>query len=417
MSPFAIISNIHYTRLTDVTWSSDGRLIAVSSTDGFCSLVSFEPNELGIEYVRETTEPESEESLNETVEEVEPIEIVLNTSNEEKKDKKPSFLEQWTMKFKTDNEEKSETKMDVVNTINVEAEHEKENKNEENVLEISTPKKEDPKQCRKTEEQNLLSTPQNRKSTPAKLIAVRRKPRNEQMNITQFLKSPKQKPSSSSTEKATLKSSPVIFIPEDSLPREPWTNESTKNESEKFISKEFKSSLSEVTEDTIINQNEIIVIEDDSQDLKLILEDTIDESLSMKNKLETSENKVSPKYKDDVDIEMKDVNMTQKNKIKITAVDEIMEIDDNDIEIKEHCTQTEKTKLNDKLRNSEASSSKIEQNKCDINEGCKPLKTSINPDIKNEAVPSSLLLSPMQKKRVPLITLSSPKHNKNNCNF
>lgn len=48
--PFALISNIHYTRLTDVTWSNDGRIVVVSSTDGFCSLITFEQGELGEEY-------------------------------------------------------------------------------------------------------------------------------------------------------------------------------------------------------------------------------------------------------------------------------------------------------------------------------------------------------------------------------
>lgn len=48
--PFALISNIHYTRLTDITWSNDGRIVVVSSTDGFCSLITFEKGELGEEY-------------------------------------------------------------------------------------------------------------------------------------------------------------------------------------------------------------------------------------------------------------------------------------------------------------------------------------------------------------------------------
>lgn len=48
--PFAKVSNIHYTRLSDVTWSSDGRILVVSSTDGYCSLVSFAENELGTPY-------------------------------------------------------------------------------------------------------------------------------------------------------------------------------------------------------------------------------------------------------------------------------------------------------------------------------------------------------------------------------
>lgn len=48
--PFAVISNIHYTRLTDVAWSGDGRILIVSSTDGFCSLVTFAEQELGDVY-------------------------------------------------------------------------------------------------------------------------------------------------------------------------------------------------------------------------------------------------------------------------------------------------------------------------------------------------------------------------------
>ncbi|XP_063954269.1 chromatin assembly factor 1 subunit B-like [Lytechinus pictus] len=49
--PFGLISNIHYHQLSDVTWSSDGRILAVSSTDGYCSFVTFEPDELGVPYV------------------------------------------------------------------------------------------------------------------------------------------------------------------------------------------------------------------------------------------------------------------------------------------------------------------------------------------------------------------------------
>ncbi|XP_020709487.2 chromatin assembly factor 1 subunit B isoform X2 [Athalia rosae] len=47
VSPIAVVSNIHYTRLTDVTWSSDGHLLVVSSTDGYCSIVHFQDGELG----------------------------------------------------------------------------------------------------------------------------------------------------------------------------------------------------------------------------------------------------------------------------------------------------------------------------------------------------------------------------------
>ena len=48
--PFGVISNIHYTRLTDIAWSDDGKMLVVSSTDGFCSLVTFADGELGEVY-------------------------------------------------------------------------------------------------------------------------------------------------------------------------------------------------------------------------------------------------------------------------------------------------------------------------------------------------------------------------------
>ncbi|XP_077977620.1 chromatin assembly factor 1 subunit B-like [Glandiceps talaboti] len=45
--PFAYVSNIHYHQLSDMSWSPDGRVLIVSSTDGYCSIVTFEPGELG----------------------------------------------------------------------------------------------------------------------------------------------------------------------------------------------------------------------------------------------------------------------------------------------------------------------------------------------------------------------------------
>ncbi|KAK3543636.1 hypothetical protein QTP70_025996 [Hemibagrus guttatus] len=45
--PFAYLSNVHYHTLSDLTWSCDGSFLAVSSTDGYCSFVSFDELELG----------------------------------------------------------------------------------------------------------------------------------------------------------------------------------------------------------------------------------------------------------------------------------------------------------------------------------------------------------------------------------
>lgn len=45
--PFGYVSNIHYHTLSDISWSSDGAFLAISSTDGYCSFVTFETGELG----------------------------------------------------------------------------------------------------------------------------------------------------------------------------------------------------------------------------------------------------------------------------------------------------------------------------------------------------------------------------------
>lgn len=45
--PIAAIGNLHYTSLTDLSWSQDGTLLMISSTDGFCSYISITPETLG----------------------------------------------------------------------------------------------------------------------------------------------------------------------------------------------------------------------------------------------------------------------------------------------------------------------------------------------------------------------------------
>ncbi|CAK1540803.1 unnamed protein product [Leptosia nina] len=62
-TPVALISNIHYTRLTDLTWSHDGSALVASSTDGFCSVITFSPNELGEVLPDECTEQTAAEPM------------------------------------------------------------------------------------------------------------------------------------------------------------------------------------------------------------------------------------------------------------------------------------------------------------------------------------------------------------------
>lgn len=45
--PIAVMAGLHYAAITDIAWSPDAHYLALSSQDGFCTLVEFENNELG----------------------------------------------------------------------------------------------------------------------------------------------------------------------------------------------------------------------------------------------------------------------------------------------------------------------------------------------------------------------------------
>ncbi|KAK9238541.1 hypothetical protein V1525DRAFT_455756 [Lipomyces kononenkoae] len=54
-SPLCVVSNLHYATFTDLTWSVDGRVLFMTSTDGFCSVVVFDKGELGQPYEDQTS--------------------------------------------------------------------------------------------------------------------------------------------------------------------------------------------------------------------------------------------------------------------------------------------------------------------------------------------------------------------------
>ncbi|KAK0657255.1 WD40-repeat-containing domain protein [Cercophora newfieldiana] len=56
-TPICIVSNLHCATFTDLTWSSDGATLLISSSDGFCSTLSFLPGELGEVYKGEIGPP------------------------------------------------------------------------------------------------------------------------------------------------------------------------------------------------------------------------------------------------------------------------------------------------------------------------------------------------------------------------
>jgi len=64
--PFARVSQIHYVSLNDLAWSCDGNMVVVSSTDGFCSVIKFTPDEIGKIYNEEDFDLEPLVALDES---------------------------------------------------------------------------------------------------------------------------------------------------------------------------------------------------------------------------------------------------------------------------------------------------------------------------------------------------------------
>lgn len=48
--PLCVVNNLHYATFTDLTWSADGNTLLMTSSDGFCSVLTFAPGELGTIY-------------------------------------------------------------------------------------------------------------------------------------------------------------------------------------------------------------------------------------------------------------------------------------------------------------------------------------------------------------------------------
>ena len=50
LSPYAFVTGIHYSNLSDISWSNNGTILTVASIDGFCSFIVFNESELGKVY-------------------------------------------------------------------------------------------------------------------------------------------------------------------------------------------------------------------------------------------------------------------------------------------------------------------------------------------------------------------------------
>lgn len=84
-TPIGYSSQIHLARITDLAWSHDGRLLMVSSYDGYSTLITFDENEFGEVYTGPMIEPVEKKAVEE-----EKVEEIVIDSNQEKPDEKVS---------------------------------------------------------------------------------------------------------------------------------------------------------------------------------------------------------------------------------------------------------------------------------------------------------------------------------------
>ncbi|XP_073155609.1 chromatin assembly factor 1 subunit FAS2 [Henckelia pumila] len=87
IQPLVIVAGVHYAAITDIAWSPTGNYLALSSQDGYCTLLEFESQELG----SPVTVPEEKQT---SVTGVEPIlEPVINAKDKVSTDDRMEMIE------------------------------------------------------------------------------------------------------------------------------------------------------------------------------------------------------------------------------------------------------------------------------------------------------------------------------------
>lgn len=83
--PIAIFAGLHYAAITDITWSPSAKYLALSSRDGYCTIIEFENNELGVPFEPSGSMKGSEKSREPTTDkknEPEDSKVPVHSKNE-----------------------------------------------------------------------------------------------------------------------------------------------------------------------------------------------------------------------------------------------------------------------------------------------------------------------------------------------
>lgn len=104
LTPFAFVTGIHYSNLSDLSWSYNGRILNITSIDGFSSFVIFNEKELGEIFVEEDSNAMETEIKTDT--KPDQVPILFTTKKEELKKDDKALSEIIVLENKVENDSK-----------------------------------------------------------------------------------------------------------------------------------------------------------------------------------------------------------------------------------------------------------------------------------------------------------------------
>ena len=393
IQPFAYFKDIHYTRLTDLTWSEDGLLLVASSTDGYCALITFEPNELGVQYVKEESEVEEsvlDVSGCEELEKDENVDFV--------KPKRLNLLEQWAVKTPK-KKSASTSSNNEIEDDNVKRKREDEPGKSAVACKRIKPIRVEDKKIEKeasssTHKQEVVCKRikpirvEDKKINNEIMLSKKENPSPRGSPLLNFLKRVSKEKNDSKNTTVDVSADMIDLTVDENEARDAWKCETDDVKEQKI---------------TVVNDDEY------TEDFSLHLENTNSQiSPESKNEQDSSDSKNDEADKNHShDLEDTEVSI-HGGAVNIT-------------DVKENVKEKEREEKSNKVDETE-SQTKDKQENCvqikdnDINVPQNTNETMLKKTVEIEKVPQVLTntvdKTSVPKKRVPLITLSSPKHKK-----
>ncbi|XP_054713511.1 chromatin assembly factor 1 subunit B-like [Uloborus diversus] len=386
LPPFAFVSNIHYTHLTDMTWSPDGLTLVASSTDGYCSFLIFTPEELGEKYV-----PPVVPVVVESAKEDKPL---LIEDPKSKKDAPPC-----KEKMETDNVSLKDNAKDSTVKDNLEAACNTPKHKEQSSVEVISVNILNPKD--KASPKVTTVTPKSGKKTP------------KMCTIKSFFMSPKDRPiikkSGDVAEKNKLEASNVTVCDEDNSNK---ISEHSSKQQGVLSEKKYLDKTVPKIEVSKGDGTKMETEEDNSNSVEIICLESNSEKQSTKStpkcKLQLNFSDHSKDFKTEEIVSAKKEFQTECSEDAVSSFNDLEKEDSANIEMQENdwkleLSQDEEIPMDVDPQVHATSNPKSEN----VTSSLKPENVTCSPKpekIDSQKQPSPTKITP--KRRIPLITLT-----------